>query len=246
MNKLPKVLLASVLSTAIVLLGLFCSENVQAQDSPDRIVLCGLNFNTRGGLLAGASVRVSQRATERRFHTFLVDWVGIKDPKEVRTTGSVTKEAFVPGKTNHFFCLRGQYGQEYLFFEPREERGVRLSGSAAVGLSAGFILPYVIKYDIGSNPYLVQAYDPRLHPNFQNIQGAISPFSASSDMQTTVGANLKLALTAVLNLNDSNCLGIEAGYNADVFARKIPIMAFTSARSSMGVLYLTLSYGIAK
>ncbi len=208
----------------------------------------GINFNTRSGFMGGLAFRGSVFAKDSRYHTFALDILDIRDPKEIRSTSTVTRELFVPGKLNHFFGVRAQYGQEWLFFEPSSERGIRLSGSVLGGLSLGLIMPYIIKYDArgGGGNFVVEQYDPQKHPNFQNIQGALSPTTAINGTELAPGVSAKLALTALLGLSGRSYLGFEAGYNADLYSRKIPIMAFAPARSSFGMLYLNFFYGLSR
>ena len=58
----------------------------------------GINFNTNGGLIGGANFKYARVINERMYHSFFLEFVAVRDPKEERVTSFISGNNFVPGK----------------------------------------------------------------------------------------------------------------------------------------------------
>lgn len=201
----------------------------------------GLNLNTQAGLLGGLSARYAKRINERRYHSFSLELVEVKHPKEERLSSLLTGEFFVPGKQNYFFAIRPQYGQELVLFRKARERGVQVNALAAIGPTLGLQVPYVIIYEQNRLERRVQ-YDPDEH-NFQFIRGSGTPFEALSDMEFNIGGSFKISALLEYSGSKSHVIGLETGLMIDAFANEAVIMPLAENRSVFSSIFVNLFYG---
>ena len=85
---------------------------VRAQEAePRKEFTYGVNWNTNGGIIGGASLRSSHSIKERWQQFWGLDIVEVKHPKENRYLGQ-DGDVFVVGKTNYLFVVRPEFGRE--------------------------------------------------------------------------------------------------------------------------------------
>ena len=204
----------------------------------------GLNLNTQQGLLGGLSFRYSNKINAKMYHSFSVEFVDIKDKKEVRSVNAAGG-LYVPGKQNFLYAIRPQYGRELILFHKAREKGVQVNLIGAIGPTLGVVAPYVIQYVYG-NDIKIESYNPDIHTSFGSIRGTGSLGESLSRARFHVGASFKSSLVFEYSSLRGSLIGMEVGFMADMFDKKITIMAFTEKRAFYSSAFLTLFYGIGK
>jgi hypothetical protein len=204
----------------------------------------GINLNTQQGLLGGVNFRYSKKITDKMYHSFSVEFVDIKDKKELRVINAAGG-FYVPGKQNFLYAIRPQYGRELVLFHKAREKGVQVNLIGAIGPTLGIVSPYMIQYFDGSNTTVV-AYDPTVHTSFGSIQGTGSLGESLSRARLHAGASFKSSLVFEYSSLRGSLIGMEIGFMADMFDKKITIMAFTEKKAFYSSAFLTLFYGIGK
>jgi len=207
----------------------------------------GINFNTNGGLIGGAMFKHARVINERMYHSFSLEIVNVKHPKEERHAARITGNQFIPGKQNYLFMVRPQYGREFVLFKKAEKQGVQVNFIGAVGPTFGVVAPYLIEYQYPNNVVRTEQYDPEKHSSFfGNILGTGSVFRSLSEAEIELGASLKTSFTFEFGTFKTNVTGFEAGFMMDVFPNEIVIIPESNNRSVYTSAFVSLYYGIRK
>ena len=246
-------------SLLLLLALLFGSSCAWAQGNEARKEFTyGINWNTNGGLIGGASIRSSHTIKERWQQFWGVDIVEVKHPKENRFLGQ-DGDVFVVGKTNYLFVIRPEFGREYTFFRKAPESGVEVNGVVGIGPSLGLLVPYYINYDytdyrgtVPGQPILqdirTERYDPiSKHPDFENrIQGSAGFLTGLNETDVNLGAHLKTAMSFEYGRYRENITGIETGFLFEAFTKKLVMLPQAQNYSVFTSVYLTIYYGRRK
>lgn len=202
--------------------------------------LYGVNFNTNGGLIGGLYLKYATASGPRSYHSFPIDIVNIKHPKELKVFPLNGTNSYIQGKSNYFFLLRPQYGHEYVLLKKAKNQGVQVSAYAGVGPSIGLLAPYLISYN-GD----ISQYDPARHgvnPNL--IEGAFDFTGSFSDMQVKIGGSFKASVFFEMGTSKKSVGGFEAGFTMDAFGDDIVIIPEAQNRRIFTAAFLTFFYGI--
>jgi hypothetical protein len=213
--------------------------------------LWGLNFNTRGGLIGGLNLRYSKALSERNYHTFSIDLVEIKHPREQRRASQLTGQFFIPGKQNYLYALRGQYGREAVLFKKARERGVQVNALATAGLSLGFLVPYYIEYlllppTVPFEQTVIEQFEPTKHPSFNLVRNSMGFAYGLGETKVLLGGGAKAALVFEYGSFDDNHVGFEAGLMLDAYQRRPILMPYADNQAFFPMLYITFFYGVSK
>lgn len=211
----------------------------------DQEIFFGLNKNTNGGLIGGASFKVGFRIDDTNFQFFGVDLANVKNPKEVRYN-TVLGNSYVFGKSNYLYAIRPYYGREIILFNKAPQQGVQISALAAVGPSIGLISPYIIEYAVSRVETVREQYDPEVHQSRFNILGPGRIFEGLSQSEIAFGGNAKAALFFEFGTFKSSAIGLELGYQLEGFTKEIELMPTTENRQFFQSAYFTLYYGFRK
>lgn len=198
--------------------------------------------------------------------TFLNFEIGeIKHPKEFRqsfdfqspTTSRVSR-AFIFGKQNNFFVLRGGMGAKRYFSEKAKRKGLAVGMSYEVGPSLGMLKPYYLELmDFPAEPGLdivirSEKYSPENAARFLDISriyGASGFSKGLGELKLKPGAHGKLAVHFDWGAFDEFVKALEAGVMFDFYFDKIPIMVESTEvqnvenRPLFINLYLNLQFG---
>lgn len=233
-------------------LGWAWAQEVEEEEDYTHEFTYGINFNTNGGLLGGASIKSTHHLTGNWYQFWALEGVEVKHPKEVRYQNPYTGGSFILGKSNSLFVLRPQYGREYTFFRKAAESGVQVNGIVSAGPSLAILAPYYIQYDysryngqgqiVGPTDVREEQYDPAVHnPNF--IVGSAGFYKGFSDPNFNIGANLRAGLSFEYGRYLESVAGIEVGAVYEVFPSELVLIPEAKNRSQFFSLYLTLFYG---
>ena len=219
------------------------------EDSYKKFTSIGITTNTNSGILGGAVLRQSSALSstfmgKNQYRYLALEIVNVKHPKELSVQDFSTGARLVYGKQNYLFVLRPEYGRELTLFNRHEDEGISISGLVAAGPSLGLEKPYMIQYQDGRRT-VTAAYDPVKHAS-TGIVGAGGFFQGFGLTKIVPGVHIKTALSFELSAFRENVTGLEIGFIAEAFTRKIDIMAYADNRSLYTSGYITLYFGNKK
>ncbi|MBK8489973.1 MAG: hypothetical protein IPL49_03465 [Saprospirales bacterium] len=177
--------------------------------------------------------------TYYKTRTFHVELGELKHHKEYRTnldrssaTGRISR-AFIYGKQNNFFVLRGGIGEKRYFSEKAKYKGVAIGISYKGGPSIGLLKPYYLELlstENNNSPFLSTVsvkYSEKVHDAFLdpwNIFGSSSWVKGFDEISLVPGLHGQFAVHFDWGAFDEYLKAVEAGVMVDVFFRKVPIM----------------------
>ncbi|MBC8085277.1 MAG: hypothetical protein H7Z21_18930 [Hymenobacter sp.] len=195
----------------------------------------GVNFNTRGGLIGGVSVRSTRVLNETWSRYWSIEAVEIKHRKE-RRLASYNGGSFVLDKSNYFFALRPSVGAQRVIFRKAAESGVQVNALASAGPSIGLLMPYYIYYDftlrdartgaaIGPEDVRTEQFDPRLHPEPETYVVDRAPlFTGANELKPYIGGHLRAALSFEYGRYRDAVAGIETGVLLELYGKRPVIL----------------------
>jgi len=223
----------------------FSQRNTDDFDYETQFVY-GISLNTQSGLIGGFSFRYSKAINETMYHSFSLEMVDVRHPKEQRRPSRLTGEFFVPGKRNFLYVLRPQYGREWVLFRKAEERGIQVNAIGAIGPTIGIVAPYIIDYQFTNEIIRTEQYDPNIHTSFEAVLGTGSFARRMSEAKIQLGASLKTSLALEFSAFKGYQVGFEAGMMFDAYSKKIEIMGLAENKQIYPSAFFTLFYGISK
>lgn len=229
------------------------------EQSYRRETVFGINFNTQGGLIGGANVRVARVLDERWLRFWSLEGVSFKNPKEENATNAYTGGSFKRYKANYAFALRPSIGVQRVLFRKAADAGVQVNGLLSVGPSLALLMPYYISYDytaarnntFGPNDVIVdEAYDPVKHANTDYIYDRAPLFSGVSQTKVVPGVHLRGGLSFEYGRYRDAVAGAEVGFLVEAYTKRLlmlnpPAPADPSSlnRQFFPSVYLTLYIG---
>lgn len=243
----------------LLLAGLWaCMQPALAQDEEesgtdyDTEFNYGINFNTNGGLIGGASFKYAWQRSPKWYNRIQLEIVNLKHPKEYRANARVSP--FIPNKYVYLLAFRPSFGQEYVLFQKAPEEGVQLNAVFGAGPTIGVTKPYYVLYTdnatqdayVYSRPY--DPNDPTLNP--ANIQGAGRVTDGLDQLGIIPGFHVRGGLSFESGRVRSSVFGIEGGFVSEIYAHRIPLLKFRGSSTQsvqnpfmFNGLYLILYYG---
>lgn len=186
----------------------------------------GVNFNTRGGLIGGVSVRSTRVLNQDWSRFWSIEAVEIKHPKEQK---GVTRYGgtLVAGKSNYFFAIRPSVGLQRVVFRKAPESGVQVNVLASAGPSIGLLMPYFISYDYDQNPgrpagvadIRNEQYDPNIHNVPDRFVDRAPLFSGAGETKPLIGAHLRGALSFEYGRYRDAVAGVEVGFLLEAYTK---------------------------
>jgi len=215
----------------------------------------------------GLGVNVGELQSYYSTSFWNIEFMEIKHPKELRqsfdfqpTTNGKVSRAFIFGKQNSFFVLKGGLGRKTYFSEKAKRKGVAIGISYAAGPSLGILKPYFLelKYleeqPTGNSEFVIRSekFSEQNRDVFLDIGrvfGSSSFARGLGDLSIMPGAHAKVALHFDWGAFDEFVKAIEAGLMVDLYFDDVPIMVedprVTAAENSPIFinLYLNLQLG---
>lgn len=222
-------------------------KNEDTEEAYKTFTSVGVTTNTNSGILGGAVFRQSAALGSKMFgknaYRYLaLELVNVKHPKELSTQDFVTGARLVYGKQNYLFVLRPEYGREIALFSRQDDEGISISGIVAAGPSLGFEKPYMVQYQ-NAGRVTTEPFNPDTKGD---IIGAGSFFQGFGKSKVVPGLHIKTAMSFELSAFRDNVTGVEIGFIAEAFSRKITIMADAQNKAFFTSGYLTLYFGSKK
>ncbi|WP_460556218.1 hypothetical protein [Hymenobacter daeguensis] len=218
----------------------------------------GINFNTQGGLIGGASVRSSRVLDDRLLRFWSLEGVMLKNiSKEDRIT-TLVGGTYIDQKTNYAFVLRPSFGFQRILFRKAADAGVQVNGLLSAGPSLGLLMPYYITYDrtapvtqvinLSTDDIVNEQYDPRKHVYPAAILDHGPLFSGIGQTQVVPGFHFRGGLSFEYGRYRDAVTGLEAGFLVEAFTKKMVILSPYSETDNLNrqffpSVYLTLYFG---
>ncbi len=225
------------------------STDPDDDDDYTSVTTYGVTTNTNSGILGGfvlrhAKLLPNELFGKRQYRYLAIEVVNVRHPKETsesRNTGA----RFTPNKQNYLFVIRPQYGREFVLSSRTADEGIAINGIVAVGPSIGIVKPYFVQFQSRPGQSSTQPYTPGGIPS-GSILGAGGIFQGLDQATIVPGINLKMAVSFELSAFRSNSTGLEIGFLAEAFSKKVAIMALADNYSFFTSGYITLFFGSKK
>ncbi|RYY12421.1 MAG: hypothetical protein EOO36_17485 [Cytophagaceae bacterium] len=204
------------------------------EQSYRRETVFGLNFNTQGGLIGGANVRVARVLDERWLRFWSLEGVSFKNPKEERVTNGVTGGTFTRYKTNYALALRPSIGIQRILFRKAAESGVQVNALLSAGPSLALLMPYYISFDydaqrngvFSSTDHIIdEQYDPAKHAQQVFIVDRAPLFSGVSQTSIVPGGHLRGGLSFEYGRYRDAVAGAEVGFLMELYTKRLNVLA---------------------
>ncbi|CAN5829891.1 hypothetical protein BH24BAC1_BH24BAC1_29940 [soil metagenome] len=229
----------------------------QEDDSYQRELSYGINFNTNSRLIGGLMVKSTHRLRDKWYQFGVLEIVEIQHPKEQVLFNQETGGTFIKGKQNYLFSVRPQYGREHVLFKKAPESGVQVNALFAGGPTIGLFVPYLINYDYGTvngspttlpHPAIgvrTEQYNPSIHKE-ENTLGKAGVFRGLSQTNLQLGANVKAAVSFEYGRYREGVTGVETGVVVEMYPGRPVLIPEAKNNVTYTSLYLTLYYGRRK
>lgn len=223
------------------------------EDDKDTRVLYRKEFTA--GILAhsggwGLTLRRSHHRTGYSKTFWEIDFVGMKNGREIKTSYYENAKGYVFGKMNSLLILRTGYGLHKIIYSKGRADGsaIEVRYLGALGSSLGITKPYYV--DVIKNPSAIdggivsEAYDPNnpLH-NQYNIYGRGAWYKGFDKLKLHPGIYAKFGFSFDYAGREKGVKTIETGVIADYYFKKIPMMAFAENKSLWLSFYVSLNFG---
>jgi hypothetical protein len=207
------------------------SQNISSQDiqlyNKQRTI--GATLNTHG---YGMGCYLSRFRGAYKLQQLTIDFNYVKHEKETKTWYPLQDPNARPyfyGKLNSFFILRTGVGSKNILTEKLRKSGVQVSWQWSAGPVLGILKPVYLEiiYESASlsQGYLqVERFNPDVH-YIDNIYGRASSLKGLNQLSVSPGGFAKLSFSFEYSNEKERLKGIEVGACADIFGKKIPIMA---------------------
>ncbi len=202
----------------------------------------GLGFNYWSGIHKTAAIK--------RMYEF--EFVTMRHPKEIKSINPYFENAksFKFGKLNSAALLRVNIGRHKTLNNKPYWGGVEVRYFYFGGLSAAFLKPVYLSILYPTTipyKYLVvdERYDPEKH-NSDLIYGRASFLKGFDEMKLYPGLNTKLGLSFEYGSHTDFISSLDIGIIADLYLKKVPIMAFETNNNYFITFFISLHFGKRK
>ncbi len=202
-----------------------------------------LSLNSNGFSLGG---RLSKRKDGFRSRLIDFDFSWVKHPKEIRTSGVYYQNKYVYGKLNQLMTTRLSYGRQKELYGKFADGGIAIHFYYTVGLSVAWLKPVYYEVLIPAGDIYntdIETYpDGNIHSPYDVYQGA--PFFKGFDkMSFAFGAVIKGAFSFDVTTKYKVINALEIGASAEVFNRKLPLMADYKHEQYLISLFVAYRFG---
>lgn len=224
----------------------------------------GLNTNGWGVSAIKGWVKSDDEKNSDRFYNVRfvqVEFVEHKHAKEVRGTNNMIAHTanerprpFIYAKVNNFYALRLSYGMRKMIGGKLDQSNVALHWVYAGGLSLGLLKPYYIDaYVLRDKPIRYEResirYNEENRDGFikqQNIVGSSGWTKGLGETSVVPGIHAKTGLHFDFAKSTRTKMAIEVGVAAELYTRKIELMATQDAYPYLVNGYVALQFGRRK
>jgi len=186
----------------------------------------------------------------------------LKHPKEYRQNANFqssisifkNSNAFVYGKQNSLYTVRGGFGEKRYLSEKAKRKGIAVGINYGGGVSLGLVKPYfldLIRFEEdGTSDFLssetLTEENEEIFTDITRIFGSSRWTKGFGQLNVVPGFYGKFGVHFSIGAFDKFVKAIEAGIMADVYTKKIPIMIGDDNSAYFVNLYLSLQFGRRK
>lgn len=208
----------------------------------------GFQLNTDG---IGASFRAGRRIDYLNKRLIEVDFGTLKSPKEYRQRHPFGQGgAYVFGKLNSAFYLRGGYGHQHELYSKEDFGGIAIRYFVSAGPTLALYKPiyYKVLYQISGtvNEYELreELFDPNSIAAPTEIYGRAAFTKGLKETKVMPGAYGKAGFNFEYSKEDRAIHAIEIGGQLNAFMKEIPIMAETRNKQFFFSLFVSYRFGM--
>ncbi len=207
----------------------------------------GLQLNTDG---MGISFRAGKRIDYLNKRLIEVDFGTLKSPKEYRQRHPFGQGgAYVFGKLNSTFYLRGGYGHQHELFSKEDFGGIAIRYFFSAGPDLAIYKPiyYKILYQVAGTQ---NEYELREEPFTSNIASPDEVYGRASftkgfkKIKAMPGVYGKAGFNFEYSKEDRAIHAIEIGGQVNAYLKEIPIMAITDNKQFFFSLFVSYRFGM--
>ncbi|CAL1516943.1 hypothetical protein [Chitinophaga sp. MM2321] len=224
-------------------------EQEEGENVFQRDFSIGGRLNTDGW---SGFLEMGYRKSRKAVNYFQFEFAEKKDPKEDKRQGAgggfySTDRPFIFGKQNNFYQAKLGAGQRYLIGGKGNKNGVEVSAIYYGGVSLGLLKPYYlnVKNQAGDQVEEIK-YDPNNPGNFlefSKITGGAGFGKGWSELSVVPGLHAKLGMRFDWAHFNEVVSALEIGVNAEMYSKKVPIMATTENKQFFFNAYVALQFG---
>lgn len=225
--------------------GLSAQDTESEKEQISSILAYGFQSTTRGlGLHAVYFKGVGPNKT-----SFGFDMHSVKGHREIRIRSAYQDlgRKYIFDKINYFYVLAPTVGISREVFPRSSFNKINVTVNAAAGPALGLLRPYILEVAIpipnqpGYASREEHQYDPERF-NFGNIIGQADPFSGDLVGAATVGGAVRMQIFVDFARHKRTVRGMTATLNADIFPKRVPIMAesenhYVYIAGGLGILF---------
>lgn len=186
---------------------------------------------------------------------FRIELVEHKNNKEIKQTNSdlVTNDKpkpYIYGKINNFYALKFSYGNRRMIAGKPEQGTVSIHWVYNGGLSLGFLKPYYLDAYVSKDNVTYTRenikYDSSTAASFLNTQLVVGNAGWAKGLGETKfipGLYGSTALHFDFAASAKTVMAIEAGISAELYTKKIELMANQKAYPYLFCAYVSLQFG---
>jgi hypothetical protein len=214
----------------------------------------GIRLNTDGWSLFVDKGWVKSEEKDRdNFYDvklFQVEFAEKKHPKEIKRNNNTPSDnnakPFIFGKVNNFYTFKLGYGARKMIAGKPERGTVAIHWVYLGGLSAGLLKPYYLEAFKPDNTVSTIRYTDTTREQFltpQNIIGSAGFAQGLGETKVIPGVHFKTALHFDFARAKNKKIAVETGINAELYTKKIEMMAFHSPVPYFVNFYASFQFG---
>ena len=260
MKKLKLILLLTCIATTCLVAQITIQPR-QANNNTSKGVLYfkELAFDFRLNTVRGFSVAANfgKIVSYHKTRFYHIELGSLRHPKEFRQNDQFSRRfggrAFIFGKQNAFFALRGGWGEKRLLTDKALKKGLAIGYMYEVGPSIGITKPYYLilnnTFDSVQTEERFTGDNEEIFTDINRIQGAASFGRGITELGIIPGAQFKLALHFAWGAFDEYVKAMDVGIMGDFYFQRVPILvddSFEGARNQPFFLNLFVSMQFGK
>ena len=205
----------------------------------------------------GAFLEIGKAQSIKKALLFQLDISERKSTKENKDSDPQYQgPSLIFGKINFFYPIKIGVQQQILLGNKSNKNGVSITANYGGGVTVGLLRPYMLEvYDTTKSPY------QRRYIKYESSDSAMFSsnrelylFQATgpnitkgwSDLKVTPGAYAKAAIRFDYGRYNEVLSAIEVGMTAELYAKKIPQMVFSTPKNVFFNIYVSVMFGKRK
>ena len=244
----------SILFCCFLIANFYClyGQDDSSSDEPLQVKDGGLDVLYKSEKIYGGGVhrigfqgeyRILKRKTYSRKRILSFEILTMQHPKEIRKTNPYEEEAksYRYGKLNALILLRSGISWQKIIAPKESLKNIEIKYNFHVGPSLASLKPVYLNISKpGKN--VVERYDENEHEP-DNIIGKASFMKGIGEMKFIPGIYTKVGLNFDFSPYFNRILAIEVGLTADVFLKKLQVMAFNQNENFILSYYISVFAG---